>query len=357
MGVELGGGDPGGLVDLTGVGEHPEKPLVVDDGRYYVSFVVDIDDVPYPATGAEIGIDLGVDRLATLSTGQIVANPRPLRSRQRRLARAQRALARKRKGSANRRKAVRRVAVEHRKVRETRRDHHHKLAARLVRDNQAVYVEDLAVVGLARTRLARSVHDAGWSMMVGLLEEKAVRRGRVVVRVGRFFPSSRICSACCHRDGPKPLKVRTWICPGCGVSHDRNLNAARNILVEGQRMVAAGRKGVAAGSADVSVVVTEVTPGYWAWGCLLHAGRGAECFSSRESAEWDTYCSGHDHPDWARGSGPCPVGDGRVGMLGLRAPVGIWGSELVQDPPGRLGVAVEAATRTPGEIRGGLSDR
>nr|WP_241831357.1 transposase [Parafrankia soli] len=147
------------------------------DGRYYVSFVVDVDDVPYPAVDAEVGIDLGFDRLVTLSTGEIVANPRHLRSRQRTLARAQRALARKQKGSANRRKAVRRVAVLHRTVRETRRDHHHKLAARLVRDNQAVHVEDLAISGLARTRLARSVHDAGWSMLVGLVEEKAVQAG------------------------------------------------------------------------------------------------------------------------------------------------------------------------------------
>ncbi|MEX5709792.1 RNA-guided endonuclease TnpB family protein [Parafrankia sp. FMc6] len=249
------------------------------DGRYYVSFVVDIDDVPYPATGAEIGLDLGLDRLATLSTGEIVANPRPLRSRQRRLARAQRALARKRKGSANRRKAVRRVAVEHRKVRETRRDHHHKLAARLVRDNQAVYVEDLAVAGLACTRLARSVHDAGWSMMVGLIEEKAARCGRAVVRVGRFFPSSQICSACGHRDGPKPLQVRTWTCPGCGVSHDRDLNAARNILVEGQRMVAAGRKGVAGmprQAETVNACGADVRPGpVRAAGCETGTHRGA----------------------------------------------------------------------------------
>ncbi len=92
------------------------------------------------------------------------------------------------------------MAVQHRKVRETRRDHHHKLAARLVRDNQAVYVEDLAVAGLARTKLARSVHDAGWAMLVGLIEQKAARHGRVVVRVGRFFPSSQLCSACGRKD-------------------------------------------------------------------------------------------------------------------------------------------------------------
>ncbi|WP_139168550.1 MULTISPECIES: RNA-guided endonuclease InsQ/TnpB family protein [Frankia] len=117
------------------------------DGRYYVSFVVDVTDEPYPVVPAEVGVDLGLDRLVTMSTGEIVANPRPPRSKRRHLARAQRSLARARKGSADRRKAVRRVAVLHRKVRETRRDHHHKLAARLVRDNQVVYVEEMAATG------------------------------------------------------------------------------------------------------------------------------------------------------------------------------------------------------------------
>ncbi|WP_419469418.1 RNA-guided endonuclease InsQ/TnpB family protein, partial [Candidatus Frankia alpina] len=166
-----------------------------------------------------------------------------------------------------------------RKVRETRRDHHHTLAARLVCDNQAVYVEDLAVAGLARTRLARSVHDAGWSMLVGLIEEKAARHGRTFAKVGRFFPSSQLCSACGHRDGPKPLKVRMWTCPGCGVSHDRDLNAARNILVEGQRRVAAGRKGVAAmprQAETVNACGADVRPGpVQAAGCEAGTHRGA----------------------------------------------------------------------------------
>ena len=104
------------------------------------------------------------------------------------------------------------VAVQHRKVREARADHLHKTALRLIRDNQAVYVEDLAVSGLARTRLAKSVHDAGWATLVRLLEEKAERYGRTVVKVGRWFPSSQICSACGVKDGPKPLHVRDWTC-------------------------------------------------------------------------------------------------------------------------------------------------
>jgi putative transposase len=163
-----------------------------------------------------------------------------VRKAERRLAKAQRSLCRKQKGSANRAKARVRVAVQHRKVREARADHLHKTVLRLVRDNQAVYVEDLAVSGLARTRLAKSVHDAGWAMLVRLLEEKALRYGRAVTKVGRWFPSSQLCSACGHRDGPKPLSVREWACAACGTVHDRDVNAARNIRLEG-RKVAGGQ--------------------------------------------------------------------------------------------------------------------
>ncbi len=208
------------------------------DGRYYVSFVVDRDPAPLPPTTREVGVDLGLDRLAVLSDGDVVANPRHLRKAQRRLGRAQRALARKQRGSANRRKAVHCVAVLHRRVRETRLDAHHKLALRLVRENQAVHLEDLSVAGLARTKLARSIHDAGWSTLVRLVAEKAEQYGRTVVKVDRRFPSSRLCSTCGHDDGPKPLAVRSWTCPRCGAEHDRDLNAARNVLAEGHRIAA-----------------------------------------------------------------------------------------------------------------------
>ena len=177
---------------------------------------------------------MGLDRLAVTSDGQIIANPRFLQAKQRHLARAQRALCRKQKGSANRAKARRRVAVLHRKVRETRLDHAHKAALRLVRDNQAVYAEDLAITGLARTRLARSVHDAGWAQLLQLLEEKAKYYGRAFARIGRFEPTSQVCSACGVKDGPKPLHVREWTCPACGAVHDRDVNAARNILAAGR---------------------------------------------------------------------------------------------------------------------------
>jgi putative transposase len=204
------------------------------DGRYYASFVVERPAAPLPACGREVGVDMGLNRLAVTSDGEIIANPRFLRAKERKLAHAQRELSRKQKDSANRVKARRRVAVLHRKVRETRLDHAHKTALVLVRDSQAVYAEDLAVSGLARTRLAKSVHDAGWAQLLRLIGEKAEQYGRTFHQVGRFTPTSQTCSACSANDGPKPLHVRSWQCKACGVVHDRDVNAARNVLAAGR---------------------------------------------------------------------------------------------------------------------------
>jgi len=204
------------------------------DGRYYASFVAERRAAPLPACERETGIDLGLGRLVVTSDGEVIPNPRFLRKKERKLARMQRALSRTRKGSANRAKARRRVAVMHRKVREARLDHAHKTALRLVRDNQAVYAEDLAVSALMRTRLAKSVADAGWSLLLRLIEEKAAQYCRTFRRIGRFEPPSQVCSACGVKDGPKPLSVRTWACAACGTVHDRDVNAARNILAAGR---------------------------------------------------------------------------------------------------------------------------
>ena len=204
------------------------------DGRYYASFVVERQATPLPACDREVGLDLGLRSLAVTSNGEVVPNPRLLRNKERKLARAQRALSRRQKGSANREKARHRVAVVHRQVRETRLDHARKTALQLVRDNQAVYAEDLCVSGLARTWLAKSVADAGWSLLLRCIQEKAAQYGRTFHRIGRFEPTSQVCSACGVKDGPKPLKVRTWTCAACGAVHDRDVNAARNILAAGR---------------------------------------------------------------------------------------------------------------------------
>jgi putative transposase len=204
------------------------------DGRYYASFVVERETTPLPACDRETGIDLGLNSLVVTSDGEAILNPRFLRKAGSRLRRAQRVVSRRQEGSANRARARHRVAVVHRKVRETRLDHAHKTALRLVRDNQAVYAEDLAVNGLMRTRLARSVADAGWSQLLRCIEEKAVQYGRTFRKVGRFEPTSQVCSACGVKDGPKPLSVRVWACAACGTVHDRDVNAARNILAAGR---------------------------------------------------------------------------------------------------------------------------
>jgi putative transposase len=204
------------------------------DGRYYASFVAQRQATPLPACDREVGIDLGLASLMVTSDGEVVANPRLYRTAQRRLRRAQRVLSRRQKASSNRVKARHRVAVVHRKVRDARLDHAHKTALRLVRDNQAVYVEDLAVSALGRTWLAKSVADAGWAQLVRCIEEKAARYGRTFVKIGRFEPTSRVCSACGVNDGPKPLGVRAWVCAACGTVHDRDVNAAKNILAAGR---------------------------------------------------------------------------------------------------------------------------
>lgn len=115
-----------------------------------------------------------------------------------------------------------------------RRDWHHKASTRIIRKNQAVYVEDLAVSGLAKTRLAKSIHDAGWSAFVNMLEYKATKHGRYFGKIGRFEPTSQVCSTCGIKDGPKPLHVRTWTCKGCGAVHDRDDNASKNTLAAGR---------------------------------------------------------------------------------------------------------------------------
>jgi putative transposase len=216
-------------------------------GRYFASFVVDTGDTaPLPPVDAEVGIDLGLTSFVVCSDGTVIDNPRYLRKAERRLRRAQQSLSRKEKGSKNRAKARVKVARAHARVADARRDFAHKLSSTLIRENQAVYVEDLAVKGLARTSLAKSVHDAGWGMFLALLEEKAARYGRTFARVDRWFPSSQLCSACGIQDGPKPLSVRLWTCPECGTVHDRDVNAARNILLEGRKTVA-GRAAAACG--------------------------------------------------------------------------------------------------------------
>ena len=213
----------------------PSSVTIIKDaaGRCFASFVVQSTDEALPPSDSGIGIDLGLTHFAVLSDGTKVAAPKFLRRAARKLRRLQQDLSRKIKGSNNRKKAVVTLARAHARVADTRRDWQHKLSTQIIRDNQAVYVEDLCVVGLGRTRLAKSVHDAGWAAFTRMLEYKAARYGRTFAKIDRFAPTSQTCSACGRLDGPKPLNLRSWTCP-CGAVHDRDVNAAINVLAAGR---------------------------------------------------------------------------------------------------------------------------
>ncbi|KOG56009.1 transposase [Streptomyces virginiae] len=227
----------------------PSSVTVVKDaaGRYFASFVVETEAEALPETKAVVGIDLGLSHFAILSDGTKIDNPRFLRRAEKKLKKAQQNLSRKAKGSNNRTKARIKVARAHARVADVRREFHHRLSTRLIRENQAVAVENLAVKGLARTRLAKSVHDAGWSAFVAMLEYKAARYGRTFVRIARFEPTSQVCSVCGIKDGPKPLHVREWTCGACGAVLDRDINAAVNVAKAAGLAVSACRAQVRPG--------------------------------------------------------------------------------------------------------------
>ncbi|MFE5602448.1 RNA-guided endonuclease InsQ/TnpB family protein [Streptomyces coelicoflavus] len=218
-------------------GASPSTVTVSQDaaGRWFVSLLCEDPSVqPLAAVNTAVGIDVGLDHLLTLSTGEKVANPRYERHDRARLARAQRQLARKAKGDgANRAKARRKAAKVYARIADRRRDHLHKLTTRLVRENQTIVIEDLAVRNMVKSgSLARAISDAAWSEFRSMLEYKAHWYGRDVIAIDRWFPSSRLCSACGTLQDKMPLHVRTWTCD-CGTTHDRDVNAARNILAVG----------------------------------------------------------------------------------------------------------------------------
>lgn len=218
-------------------GAEPSTVTVSKDpaGRWFVSVLCQDPSIrPLPATDTAVGIDVGLTSLLTLSTGEKITNPRHERKDRARLAKAQRSLAKKAKGSANRAKARIRVAKIHARIADRRRDHLHQLTTRLVRENQTLVLEDLTVRNMVRNRsLARAISDASWAEFRSMLEYKAAWYGREVIAVDRFFPSSKLCSNCGALAASMPLHVRIWTCENCGVTHDRDENAAHNLLAAG----------------------------------------------------------------------------------------------------------------------------
>jgi putative transposase len=231
-------------------------------GHWYVSLVTEQAIAPRtnPPMQTHIGIDVGLKSLAAFSTGETIDNPRWYRTQTRKLRRAQQALSRKVKGSNNRNKARVVVARLHQKVTNQRNDFLHKLSTELVRHFDLVSIEDLNVKGLARTKLAKSVLDAGWGMFRSMLMYKADRNNSYLITIARFYPSTKLCGSCGCCNADLTLSDREWTCV-CGVHHDRDLNAARNIDLEGVRlfeqMVAAGHAETENACGDlVSPIVT-----------------------------------------------------------------------------------------------------
>jgi putative transposase len=221
------------------------------DSRWYVTFTLDTaKPEPLPETGHAVGVDLGVKDFAVTSDGEKIANPRHLDRKARNLARYQRRLAHRRKGSANRAKAAAKVTRAHRKVRSARRDFLHRASTRLVRENDIIVIEDLNVSGMVRNRrLARAISDCGWGEFRRQLAYKCERAGRKLVVIDRWYPSSKTCSACGHLLAGLSLSTRHWTCPSCRARHDRDINAAKNIVAAG-RAVTGDNPGDACG-ADV----------------------------------------------------------------------------------------------------------
>ena len=214
--------------------------------KYFAAISLEVEDTSTTKEGKISGVDLGLNSLVTVFDGETTykVDPiKPTRKYAKRLKRRQQSLSRKNLGSNNSKKQVKRVAKVHQKITNTRQDFLHKLSRKLVDENQVIVVEDLCVKGLARTKLAKSVLDVGFGMLVNFLGYKLKREGGIIVEVDRFFPSTKLCNHCKFKNDSLTLKDREWTCPECGTHHDRDGNAARNLREEGIRILSTNTVG------------------------------------------------------------------------------------------------------------------
>ena len=221
----------------------PRSVTVTKDeaDRYFVSILVEEDIKPLEVTPKMVGLDLGLKSMVITSDGRTHGNPKFFHKDEKKLAKAQRQHAKKKKGSKNRNKARLKVARIHKKVADRRRDYQHQLSTRIIRENQVVCVESLQVKNMVKNHcLAKSISDVGWSEFIRQLEYKAEWYGRTLVKIDKWYPSSKRCFDCGHILDSLTLDVRHWVCPECGVAHDRDINAAKNILAAGLAVSACG---------------------------------------------------------------------------------------------------------------------
>ena len=215
-------------------------------GKYFISILVEKEDFEkLPESNQNVGIDLGIKDFATLSTGEKIPNPKHLSRSEKRLKMLQRNLSIKKKDSKRKEKARIKVAKQHEKIKNQRKDFLHKLSKRLIDENQIICLEDLKVKNMIKNhKLAKTISDVSWSEFISLLKYKAEWYGRTIVQIDQFYPSSQLCSVCGFKNEEvKDLNVRTWECPQCHAEHDRDLNASLNVLHEGLRTV--GTTGIA----------------------------------------------------------------------------------------------------------------
>ena len=221
----------------------PSSVTITKDcaGRYFISILVEEEIAHLPQSEQTIGADLGVKSFVALSDGEIVGNPKFFAKDEKKLARAQRRHAKKKKGCKNREKVRKKVARIHARIADRRRDFLHKLSTRLIRENQTICVETLAVKNMVKNHsLAKAISDVGWGEFVSQLEYKAQWYGRTLVKIDRWYPSSKRCSHCGHLLDALSLEVREWTCPECDTHHERDINAAKNVLAVGLAVNACG---------------------------------------------------------------------------------------------------------------------